>query len=111
MCIRDRLFTSGIFSVLVISEIIIGVLAPLVILFSKYGKSAEGVFFSGVFILTGLLLNRLVMSGLGLAVPTQETYVPHWMELMITVCFISGALLVYGVTTRYFDLFPKGHQD
>jgi Ni/Fe-hydrogenase subunit HybB-like protein len=107
----EQLFTSGIFSVLVISEIITGVLAPLVILFSKYGKSAEGVFFSGVFILTGLLLNRLVMSGLGLAVPTQETYVPHWMELMITVGFISGALLVYGVTTRYFDLFPKGHQD
>jgi Ni/Fe-hydrogenase subunit HybB-like protein len=107
----EQLFTSGTFSVLVVTEIIIGVLVPLVILFTKYGKSAEGVFFSGVFILTGLLLNRLVMSGLGLAVPTRETYVPHWMELMITVGFIAGGLLVYGATTRYFDLFPKEHHD
>jgi Ni/Fe-hydrogenase subunit HybB-like protein len=103
------LFTSGIFSVLVLTEIIIGVFAPLAILFSRYAKTVEGVYFSGIFILTGLLLNRLVMSGLGLAVPTQQTYVPHWMELMITVGFVSGALLVFGATTRYFDLFPKEH--
>ena len=105
----EQLFTSGIFSVLVITEIIIGAIVPLAILFTKYGRSAEGVFFSGVFILTGLLLNRLVMSGLGLAVPTQQSYVPHWMELIITFGFLSGALLVYGATTRYFDLFPKEH--
>jgi Ni/Fe-hydrogenase subunit HybB-like protein len=104
-----RLFTSGVFSVLVLTEIVIGVFAPLAILFSRYGKSAEGVYFSGIFILTGLLLNRLVMGGLGLSVPTEQTYVPHWMELMITVGFISGALLVLGATTRYFEMFPKKH--
>jgi Ni/Fe-hydrogenase subunit HybB-like protein len=103
------LFTSGVFSVLVLTEIVIGVFAPLGILFSKWGKNVEGVYFSGIFILTGLLLNRLVMSGLGLSVPTEQTYVPHWMELMITVGFISGALLVFGATTRYFEMFPKEH--
>jgi Ni/Fe-hydrogenase subunit HybB-like protein len=105
----DMMFSSGMFSLLVWAEIIIGVVAPLVILFSNYAKSAEGVFIAGVFILTGLLLDRLVISGLGLAVPTADTYVPHWMEVMISVGFISGALLVYGATTRYFDLFPREH--
>jgi Ni/Fe-hydrogenase subunit HybB-like protein len=106
-----QLFSSGIFSVLVVTEIIIGVFFPLLILFTRYGNSAEGVFFSGVFILTGLLLNRLVISGLGIAVPTQLTYVPHWIEVMITVGFISGALLVYGATTRFYNLFRVEHQD
>jgi Ni/Fe-hydrogenase subunit HybB-like protein len=103
------MFTSGIFSVLLGAEIIIGVLAPLAILFTRYGQNAEGVFMAGVLSLVGLLLDRLVASGLGIAVPTAQTYVPHWMEVMISVGFIAGGFLVYGVVTRYFDLFPEHH--
>jgi Ni/Fe-hydrogenase subunit HybB-like protein len=105
----NMMFTSGIFSVLLWAEIIIGVLAPLAILFTRYGQNAEGVFMAGILGLVGLLLDRLVASGLGIAVPTAQTYVPHWMEVMISVGFIAGGFLVYGVVTRYFDLFPEHH--
>jgi len=103
------MFDSGIFSLLLWAEILIGVLMPLVILFTRYGDSAEGVFMAGILSLVGLLLDRLVASGLGIAVPTTQTYVPHWMEVMISTGFIAGGFLVYGVVTRYFDLFPEHH--
>lgn len=103
------MFDSGIFSLLLWAEIIIGVLMPLAILFTRYGESAEGVFMAGILSLVGLLLDRLVASGLGIAVPTTQTYVPHWMEVMISTGFIAGGFLVYGVVTRYFDLFPEHH--
>lgn len=103
------MFDSGIFSLLLWAEIIIGVLMPLAILFTRYGESAEGVFMAGILSLVGILLDRLVASGLGIAVPTTQTYVPHWMEVMISTGFIAGGFLVYGVVTRYFDLFPEHH--
>jgi len=103
------MFDSGIFSLLLWAEILIGVLMPLAILFTRYGDSAEGVFMAGILSLVGLLLDRLVASGLGIAVPTTQTYVPHWMEVMISTGFIAGGFLVYGVVTRYFDLFPEHH--
>lgn len=103
------MFDSGIFSLLLWAEIIIGVLMPLAILFTRYGDSAEGVFMAGILSLVGLLLDRLVASGLGIAVPTTQTYVPHWMEVMISVGFIAGGFLVYGVVARFFDLFPEHH--
>jgi Ni/Fe-hydrogenase subunit HybB-like protein len=103
------MFDSGIFSLLLWTEIIIGLLVPLVLLFSKRAQNAEGVFMAGIFALIGLLLDRLVASGLGIAVPTAQTYVPHWMEVMISVGFIAGGFLVYGVVGRYFDLLPEHH--
>jgi Ni/Fe-hydrogenase subunit HybB-like protein len=105
----DLMFNSGIFSLLLWTEIVVGVLAPLAVLFSKRAETPEGVFLAGVLASIGLLLDRLVASGLGIAVPTTQTYVPHWMEVMISVGFIAGGFLVYGAVTRFFDLFPEEH--
>lgn len=103
------LFSSGAYSLLLLLELILIAFLPLGILFSKLGRRRDGVFWASIFTLMGMSLNRLIVSWIGLKVPPWAVYVPHWIEIMISVGFIAGAALVYGLVARYFDLFPEEH--
>ncbi|MGD8998363.1 MAG: polysulfide reductase NrfD [Anaerolineae bacterium] len=101
------LFTSGIFSMLAWGELILGVAVPLAILLSKLGNRADGVFWSGVWIVLGLLIHRLSTSFIALETPAWATYVPHWIEVLSSVGIAAGAVLVYIILARVFNLFPE----
>jgi Ni/Fe-hydrogenase subunit HybB-like protein len=103
------LFSSGGYSLLVWAEIILGGVAPLAILFSKLGERPDGVFWSGVWIVIGLFINRLTTSWIGLAAPAWATYVPHWIEVVSSIGIAAGAVLAYGIVARFFNLFPAEH--
>jgi Ni/Fe-hydrogenase subunit HybB-like protein len=101
------LFTSGLISLPAWGEIILGVLLPIVILFSKLGHRSEGVFWSGVWILIGLFINRVTVSFIALETPAWATYVPHWMEVVTSVGVGAGVVLAYVIAARLFNLFPE----
>jgi Ni/Fe-hydrogenase subunit HybB-like protein len=101
------LFTSGIYSMLAWGELILGVVLPLALLFSKLGNRADGVFWSGVWIVVGLFIHRLTTSFIALETPAWATYVPHWIEVLSSVGIAAGAVLVYIILARVFKLFPE----
>lgn len=101
------LFTSGSYSLLIWLELALGVILPLAILLSKLGKRADGVFWASVWIIIGLFFNRVSIGWIGLKAPAWATYVPHWIEVTSSVGIAAGAVLVYIVVTRLFDLFPE----
>ncbi len=87
-------------------EIAIGIFVPLAILLSKLISHSAGPFWAGVFALIGVFINRLVITWIGLALPSPHPYTPHWIEIMITIGMIAGGFLVYGMVVRHFRLFP-----
>ena len=95
------------FGILAWLEMTIGVLIPLVILFSKLVGHSAGPFWAGVFALIGTFINRIVVTWIGFAEPNPVTYFPSLIEILITVGFIAGGVLVYSLIARYFNLFPK----
>ncbi len=95
------------FGVLAWLEMLIGVVLPLAILLSKLVGHSKGPFWAGVFALIGTFINRVVITWVGLAEPGPVTYFPSWVEILTTVGFVAGAILVYGLVASYFDLFPK----
>ena len=101
------LFSSGLYSLLAWMELILGVGLPLVIIFSKLGKRPVGVFWAGIWVIIGLFVHRLTMGWVGLQAPVWATYVPHWIEVVSSVGIIAGAVLVYAVIARSFNLFPE----
>lgn len=103
----ELLFSSGGYSLLIWAELIMGVILPLAILFSKLGNRPDGVFWAGVWIVMGLFINRLTVSWIGLEAPAWATYVPHWIEVVSSVGIAAGAFLVYGIITHFFNLFPE----
>ena len=88
-------------------ELIIGILIPLAILFTKFVRHSQGPFWAGVFALMGTFINRLVITWIGLAEPSPITYMPSWIEIMITIGLIAGGYLVYERIVYYFKLIPE----
>jgi len=100
------LFQPTAFAFIAWLEIGLGVLLPLAILLSKLVGHSAGPFWAGVFALMGTFINRLMVSWVGLAEPGPVSYMPSWIEIMITVGLIAAGFLVYGVVVRFFRLFP-----
>jgi Ni/Fe-hydrogenase subunit HybB-like protein len=103
-------FSEGQYSLLLWAELILGLAVPLAILFSRRGRSRSGVFWSSVWVIFGLFFNRLTVAWIGLEAPAWATYVPHWMEVLSSIGIIAGAVFVYIVVARLFELFPQEHQ-
>lgn len=87
-------------------ELVIGILIPIAILFTKFVRHSQGPFWAGVFALMGTFINRLVITWIGLAEPSPITYMPSWIEIMITIGLIAGGYLVYERIVYYFKIIP-----
>ncbi|MFZ5920366.1 MAG: NrfD/PsrC family molybdoenzyme membrane anchor subunit [Chloroflexota bacterium] len=87
-------------------ELVIGILVPLAILFTRFARHSQGPFWAGVFAIMGTFINRLIITWIGLAEPSPLPYVPSWIEILITVGFVAGAFLVYDRIIYAFRLLP-----
>ncbi|MFC1988530.1 NrfD/PsrC family molybdoenzyme membrane anchor subunit [Chloroflexota bacterium] len=86
-------------------EMSIGVVLPI-ILFSMPGimQSRNGIFWTAVLVILGLVFNRFNVSMLALAMRPGYTYFPHWMEVAISVALIADALLVIWLAYRFLPM-------
>ncbi|MCX7680834.1 MAG: polysulfide reductase NrfD [Anaerolineae bacterium] len=101
------LFGAGGYSLLAWGDLLIGCAIPLLILLSRFGKRAEGVFWAGIWIVLGIFINRVTISWIGLSAPPWATYVPHPVEVLSSLGILAGAVLAYLIVARFFNLFPE----
>lgn len=87
------------------SEIIIGVIIPI-ILFSipDIRQNRSAVFWTSVLVVIGLMLNRFNVSLLALGMRPGYIYFPHWMEFAISVGLVADALLVIWLAHRFLPI-------
>lgn len=100
----------GGMSVLFWVEMIGGVILPIV-LFSlpAVRQNGQRLLAAALFVVGGLILNRFDVSLIGWARPAGAWYVPHWMELAITLGIVAGGVVAYGLAARFLPLFAPSH--
>jgi len=101
----------GPMSVLFWLEMILGVIVPI-ILFSMPSVRRSGTRLLGaalLVILFGVALNRFDVSLIGWPRSAGSWYLPHWMELAITIGIVSAGVIAYGLVARFMPLFPSSH--
>lgn len=100
------LFTADFYSALFLSELIIGVIAPL-LLFSiaAVRSSRNWALFGSILTLLGVFINRFAVTWWALKPVEGYAYFPSWQEIVIQVGVLSGAVLVYTLVGRYLPLF------
>lgn len=103
------IFSSGIYSVLFLAEIIGGVIVPLILFaLPAVRRSRRALFWSAVLVVLGLVLNRLNASWFAVAPRPGTNYVPHPMEFAISIAIVSAGILGYLLATRYFPVVQHG---
>ncbi len=102
------LFTSGTYSVLFLSELLIGVVIPIG-LFSikKIRLSRAGSLISALFVIAGIVMNRFNVSWFAMQPIGGAQYSPSWMEVAILVGVASGVLLVFTLISRFLPVFKE----
>jgi len=102
------LFTSGIFSVLYLAELVIGVIIPTV-LFSikKVLTSRRASLVSALFVAAGIVLNRFNVTWFTIKSINGVTYFPSVWEILLLVGVASGVLLVYTLVAYFFPIFAE----
>jgi Ni/Fe-hydrogenase subunit HybB-like protein len=104
----NLLFSSGLNSLMFLSELVIGVIIPI-ILFSlkrvRYSRVASML--SSFLILGGVILNRFNVSWFAIKPVSGELYRPYWMEIAVLGGVLSGVVLVYSLVARYFPVYEE----
>lgn len=100
------LFSGDKYSILFITELIIGVLIPIILFSMKRVRhSRVWSLIGSLFVLAGVVLNRFNASWFTIKPVAGETYFPSWMEVAILVGVVATAVLAYSLIARYFPLF------
>jgi Ni/Fe-hydrogenase subunit HybB-like protein len=112
------LFTSGLMSVLFWAEIVLGSVTPMV-LFSlrKVRSSANGLLYSSVILLGGMVLNRFNVSWFAVKHPDPLSYVPTFMsnvhylpsvpEISVSIGIFAAGILAFGLVAKYLPVFEN----
>lgn len=93
-------------SVMFWGEICLGVILPMILLFSaKIRAKATGLFFSALLVIVGFIVNRMNVSVTGML--HAETYNPKWMEFAITAAIVALGFAIFVFAVKRFSVFPK----
>lgn len=104
-----HLLTDGsVYSTLYLTELVIGVVIPIILLsFKKVRHSRIGVLVGASFVLVGVVLNRFSVSWFAMKPLNGQVYSPHWMEVAILIGVAATAVLAYSLIAHYFPLFEE----
>lgn len=104
----DLVFSSGSYSVLFWTEIIVGAVVPIILFsFKQVRYSRNAAMLGALLIIGGVVLNRFDVTWFSMLPVSGEMYAPHWMEVAILVGVAAGLIAVYSVVARYFPVYEE----
>ncbi len=116
------MFNSGLMSVLFWTEIVVGVIVPM-ILFSikRLCQNANALLTGSIILLLGMILNRFNVSWFAVKHPDPITYIPTFMannvlyfpslpEVSISLGIFSAGIIAFGLAIKYLPIFEDEHE-
>lgn len=92
-------------------EMVIGVLIPIMIVYSRWGQTRGGLITYGFLTSFGLVINRLATIFVGLSPGRETTYFPSVWEVLVTIGLLSAGCLLYSFIVENLNIFGKNHNE
>jgi c(7)-type cytochrome triheme protein len=90
-----------------LAEILLGVLAPVIMLFiPRIRNNQFGLFVSALMVVLGFVMNRINVAITGMDRSSGVHYFPSWTELAVTASIVGAGFLMFGLAVKYLDVFP-----
>jgi Ni/Fe-hydrogenase subunit HybB-like protein len=104
----DLLFNSGIYSLLYLAELVIGLIIPIVWFAIKKARLNRIASLVGALLVAfGILLNRFDTTWFAIKPLNGIRYFPSTLELALLVGVFAGVLLIYTVLAHFFPVFSE----
>jgi len=102
------IFSGSWESFVYISELMIGVIVPIIIFaIPRFKNSVGGQWLGAFMVVFGIAFNRINVGGLTMVGTTGDFYVPSWMEISLTLGVISSAILVFLFMIEKFHIWER----
>jgi Ni/Fe-hydrogenase subunit HybB-like protein len=103
------MFQGSLEANLFLVEIVIGIIIPIIMIFSQVTKSHQGLFIYGLLVSAGVVLNRVDVSLVGMAGQAATSYFPTIWEFATSIGFIAIGCLLYCFIVDNFRIL--GHEE
>ncbi len=102
--VLERKLQGGLF----LLEMLGGVALPAILLsFSKFRNLQRGLLAASLMVMAGVVLNRMNVSWFGMSVHDQLNYIPTWMEIALSLAFVSVGTVIFFLAVHYLPVFPS----
>lgn len=98
------MFAFSLESLFYLSEIFIGVLLPIIVVFSRYGRCREGLLVYGLLTCAGLIMNRMNTVFTSMYGVAQSIYIPSIWEFVVTISICSISVLIFCFLADNFNI-------
>lgn len=102
-----KLFTFDKASILLLTELFVFGFIPLILLSTKRNNHSKIFIFSNLFIIFGVVLNRINVSVVAFQISSGAKYFPTFFEIVISISLFSIAIFVFNTIKNHFPFFPK----
>jgi Ni/Fe-hydrogenase subunit HybB-like protein len=102
-----NVFAFDLPSIMFLSELVLGVIIPIIIAFSSLSSTRKGLIWFGILDVAGVILNRfnVVFTGMGKHLNQYGGYYfPAWTEIIVSLGLVSIACLAYLFIVENFSI-------
>ena len=102
--VLERKFQGGLF----LAEMLLGVALPAMLMsFRKLRDQPKVLLAASLLVMTGVVLNRMNVSWFGMAVNDKLNYYPTWMEIALSLGFVTAGTVAFFLAVRFLPIFPE----
>jgi Ni/Fe-hydrogenase subunit HybB-like protein len=94
---------------LFIIEMVFGIIIPVIMIFTNFTRTHRGLFFYGLLVSAGVVLNRVDVSLVGMAGSASTGYFPTIWEFVTSIGFTAIGCLLYCFIAENFHIL--GHEN
>jgi len=101
-------FTFNIEGILYWAEILLGVMLPLaLLLIPSVRTNKRGLFLASLFVVLGVILNRMNLSITAVERYSGAGYFPSVMEISVTLMIVAIGFAAFRLAVKYLPVFPE----
>ncbi|MEK7475066.1 MAG: NrfD/PsrC family molybdoenzyme membrane anchor subunit [Candidatus Coatesbacteria bacterium] len=99
-------------ALMLILELVAGGVVPLLLVRGTGipGAGRERLFGAACLVVAGVVVNRLNVSWFGMLPYTGFVYLPSWMEVAVTLSFVTAGIVAFGLAVRFLPVYPARHR-
>ena len=88
-------------------EMLGGAALPAIMLsFRKVRKMPRALLGASLLVMMGVVLNRVNVCWIGMSVGDQLSYIPTWMEISVSLAFVTAGTIAFFLAVHYLPVFP-----